>query len=272
MATTWRTIAGALGASCALLAGCPDAVPVVTGTGGAGGTGGSGGSQAVSCAANADCPSGNCVDGICCDTPCDGVCMACYGAKTGGVDGVCANILEGEDFYDHCQLFACDGQGSCQVGKRVFVTSQPVLPTFGGALAADGICQTLATTTGLFGNWLAWVSDSTDSVAQRFTHGDIPYRQLDGTLIAADWTDLTDFSLAHPILMTEEFALGPLREVWTGTDPNGLSSGIDCIGWTSADVNDTATVGHTTATDSTWTSVFPQDCGRTDVHLYCFEQ
>jgi hypothetical protein len=39
------------------------------------------------------CSSGSCVEGLCCDTTCDGACMACSAAKKGsGNDGVCGPV------------------------------------------------------------------------------------------------------------------------------------------------------------------------------------
>ncbi len=41
------------------------------------------------CNAAADCLSGFCVDGVCCETACAGTCNACASAKTGAADGLC---------------------------------------------------------------------------------------------------------------------------------------------------------------------------------------
>lgn len=45
-----------------------------------------------SCSAGAQCASGFCVDGVCCNTACNGTCQACTNALTGQPDGSCANI------------------------------------------------------------------------------------------------------------------------------------------------------------------------------------
>src|SRR6185295_9845556 len=34
-------------------------------------------SQGSACAGNTDCSTGYCVDGVCCDTACNGVCVTC---------------------------------------------------------------------------------------------------------------------------------------------------------------------------------------------------
>ena len=36
----------------------------------------------ASCETSEVCESGHCIDGVCCDTPCEGLCMACSGELT----------------------------------------------------------------------------------------------------------------------------------------------------------------------------------------------
>jgi hypothetical protein len=69
------------------------------------------------------CASGNCVDGVCCDTACGGTCNACSAArKGGGVDGVCGAIGRGLDPDAECAQDpaqscgfdgTCNGAGAC---------------------------------------------------------------------------------------------------------------------------------------------------------------
>ncbi len=76
------------------------------------------------CASGDECDSGHCVDGVCCDTPCNEACRACSAAKKGeGVDGTCGAITRGRDPDDEClddaggtceSEWRCDGLGSCQ--------------------------------------------------------------------------------------------------------------------------------------------------------------
>jgi hypothetical protein len=57
------------------------------------------------------CTSGNCVDGICCDSPCLGLCTTCNRA---GQAGVCGLVDNGQDPRDDCPSSgACNGQGTC---------------------------------------------------------------------------------------------------------------------------------------------------------------
>lgn len=95
--------------------------------GGAGGGGdsGSGGSAPLlelgeSCQSATDCESHHCADGVCCDTACDGACVACADEKTGEANGACAPIPLEEDPDEECaadtltcQAGFCDGAGSC---------------------------------------------------------------------------------------------------------------------------------------------------------------
>jgi hypothetical protein len=64
------------------------------------------------CTNAVSCASGHCVDGVCCDTACEGVCGSCLGGKTGGVNGTCAAITAGTDPDDECGV----PPGSCQTG------------------------------------------------------------------------------------------------------------------------------------------------------------
>jgi MYXO-CTERM domain-containing protein len=75
------------------------------------------------CDAADACQSGHCVDGVCCDAACEGLCRACSaGAKGGGQDGVCGPIAAGKPSPGDCnqeapetcgRTGACDGQGAC---------------------------------------------------------------------------------------------------------------------------------------------------------------
>ncbi|HEY3358711.1 MAG TPA: choice-of-anchor D domain-containing protein [Polyangia bacterium] len=77
------------------------------------------------CGGGNECQSGLCVDGVCCDTPCNGACQACTAAKKGaGGDGTCGNIAAGADPDNECLTQAqstcgttgvCGGNGACQL-------------------------------------------------------------------------------------------------------------------------------------------------------------
>jgi hypothetical protein len=49
----------------------------------------------TACAAPAECPTGFCVDGVCCNTACDGTCAVCARASGAAVNGTCTTLPEG---------------------------------------------------------------------------------------------------------------------------------------------------------------------------------
>ena len=68
--------------------------------------------KGIGCASGAECPSGFCVDGVCCGTACDGTCQAC---NVAGSQGTCTPIAAGQDPSGECgPNGVCDGLGSCR--------------------------------------------------------------------------------------------------------------------------------------------------------------
>ncbi len=60
------------------------------------------------CVQNAECTTNNCVDNVCCDSPCNGACDAC------GRDGRCAPLPKSETGSPSCAPYACSGtSASC---------------------------------------------------------------------------------------------------------------------------------------------------------------
>ena len=92
--------------------------------------------------------------------------------------------------------------------KRVFVTSEIFTGDLGAALntltsgassatgiaAGNGICQVLAESAGLSGDYLAWLgTDSLDDApVERFTHSPVEYVNTAGGVVATSWSDLVD--------------------------------------------------------------------------------
>jgi len=173
----------------------------------------------------------------------------------------------------------------CGVGSKcVFVTSQTWDGNLGGLSGADTKCGTAAE-NGL--PWLldkefrAWLSDRGTSASMRLFHSTVPYRLVDGTLVANDWDDLVDGEVAHPIDITE-LNTAPLGTyyVWTGTNPDGATffplfppSSL-CMDWT-VHWWDTL-VGSASNADEHWTAygrwlTDETMCGK-QYHLYCLQQ
>ncbi len=68
------------------------------------------------CGNNADCQSGQCKDGFCCNNSCGGACRACSAVKTGVINGTCGFITAGTDPDNECSAATpnCNGAGACQ--------------------------------------------------------------------------------------------------------------------------------------------------------------
>jgi hypothetical protein len=172
-----------------------------------------------------------------------------------------------------------DGAAVCEPGAclRVFVSSGYPAGSgnLGGTSAADAFCQSAADQARLGGTWKAWLSDTKSQPSTRFTKSTVPYRLLDGNVVANNWTSLLSGTLAHAINVSETgiaFTNGSV-EVWTGTTTTGIYSGNSCADWTNDTQNPpNAEVGVSSQTNFGWTQAFVQFCNRTTIHLYCFEQ
>jgi hypothetical protein len=173
--------------------------------------------------------------------------------------------------------------------KNIFVTSQRHDGNFGGITGADTFCQGLATSAGLSGTYLAWLSDTTTSPSARFAQANVPYRLVDGTTIANDWADLVDGSIQNPINLDEYGNAAPSSMVFTFTMTDGTagvfqSTTTNCYGddchcnnWTNSNGQGSPTpgsaVGQTTQTNDDWTDYsYYNGCGPTGQPIYCFEQ
>lgn len=66
---------------------------------------GAGKAPGAACVEAADCSSGNCVDGVCCSTPCTGVCESCALA---GKIGSCEPVADGMDPAQECSAVDSD--------------------------------------------------------------------------------------------------------------------------------------------------------------------
>ncbi len=163
----------------------------------------------------------------------------------------------------------------CFGARTVFVTAAVVLPDFGGLDGGDQLCANAADDAGLPGTFRAWLSDGTGSPSTRFTMGETPFCLVDGTVIADDWADLTDASLAHAIEVDENGGSpGGTVRVWTGTGSAGGPSGLNCLGWTSASGGEAGRFGAMNAFNAAWTDggSFNNQVCSDPAHLYCFEQ
>jgi hypothetical protein len=174
----------------------------------------------------------------------------------------------------------CLPDGTCtdtSSSKHVFVSNEEFDGNLSGIESyrgGDDTCQSLAHAAGQAGAYRAWLSDAATSPSKRFTHASIPYVLVNGTVIANDWADLTDGTLAAPIDVTESGATtGPPGNAiaWTGTNSDGSAASSNCAGWTSNAASDPGLVGAPGFTSSFWSSALAGACN-SSARLYCFEQ
>ena len=147
---------------------------------------------------------------------------------------------------------------------KVFLTStahdgnfivNPPFPT--GLEGADATCTEVAHLAGQTGDWTAWLSDQTNDAADRILDGGVPYKLLEGTIVANNKADLLDGTLVNPILIDESGnTVNGAFEVWTATAADGTNPGVgSCLNWTTADPGQTGLIGVADAVDATWTDV-----------------
>lgn len=119
--------------------------------------------QGAACTKSVDCASGSCVDGVCCDTACNGLCLSCTAAlkADGSKDGTCGPTRLGSDPKNQCedspvatcgQDGFCDGAGACHKYAS------------GTACGADTTCLTASTVTGQICDGLGSCTKRTDGV------------------------------------------------------------------------------------------------------------
>ena len=85
------------------------------------------------CTVAAQCPSGFCVDGVCCDAACDGACQSC--SQTGRV-GTCSPVKNATD--DVCAGGStCDATGAC---RKVLGQSCSAATQCASGNCVDGVC------------------------------------------------------------------------------------------------------------------------------------
>lgn len=96
------------------------------------------------CSADPECEHGHCSGGVCCDVDCAGDCESCSAADTGGANGTCAAVMDGQDPKNACPTLACK-TGSCSggvCGNKANGTSCGSGPTcVGDDLKPQDVCQ-----------------------------------------------------------------------------------------------------------------------------------
>ena len=149
----------------------------------------------------------------------------------------------------------------------VFVTSLTYDGNLGGISGGDAECNSLASS----GTFVAWLSDSSTDAKDRIPSS-IPFKTVDGTVIATDRANLIDGSIDNPINKDEGGNLVSSEKVWTGTSEFGIQKDSQhCIDWTSnSPTPDKGRKGDTGETDKKWTEDGEENCDQSR-RLYCFQ-
>ncbi len=155
--------------------------------------------------------------------------------------------------------------------KVVFISATLYMGDLGGLAGADSECQSAAESIGLQGTYRAWLSDSTGSPSTRFAQADVPYVLLDGSVVADDWSDLTDGTLNVAINLNELLGASS-GNVFTNTTPSGtVWDETDCTDWTDS-AGSIPGNGFPPNADATWTQGGKGSNCFDTLHIYCFEQ
>ncbi len=123
--------------------------------------------------------------------------------------------------------------------KTVFVTNKGMYKgDLGGVLGGDKECQSAATAAKVKGVFKAWLSDSNGaSPAKTFTQATVPYKLVDGTIVANDWADLIGGTLRASISVSET-GVTVIGGAWTSTASDGTAmTAANCANWTDATHN-----------------------------------
>ncbi len=233
------------------------------------------GDNTVDAADGEECDDGNTNGGDTCSADCTyNECIGENGGHDCDGNATCTDAHPGFDCTCNEGYTGGGHIGGCTPipATRVFLTNQVFSGALGGALGADAVCQEAADSASLGGAWMAWVSDSNVSVADRFAHSKSPYKLLTGTIIAANWDSLTSTNLQAPINVDEEMNLDGSVSigVWTGTDASGQADSNDCNDWTDANLA-SGLIGNGASSGTNWSASELRQCGGSN-QLYCFEQ
>jgi hypothetical protein len=207
---------------------------------------------------------------------------------------------EGAFWWTNAELDVCSAEGRllcfekgsgdglapfAQPGARVFVSSEvgsgdlsqwphTIGTGLAGVAAADHVCRALAREDGLAApdSFVSWLSTSGHPAIGRLTI-DGPWRRPGGVEVAANKAGLVagspdDLALESDIEVDEK-GVHISGAAWTGTGVDGLPTGFDCSGWTSASAGDSATTGFRQTAAGQWTDANTNSCELARP-IYCF--
>jgi hypothetical protein len=199
-------------------------------------------------------------------------------STTTGVASACGDgvVGPGEECDDPADLHCFN----CYKDRRVFVTSQSFQGDwFNTSNNFYYWCNHLAGVADLLDDpavpqFVAWVSTSEGSAADRLFHSPGRYILVNDQVFAESWDDLIAGNILNP-LEVDENSQTRVVPVWTGTRPEGTAilpeNGNQCENWTDDSFGNWAHYGYSDEIDGQWTLYTdPQPC-LSDSHLYCFE-
>jgi hypothetical protein len=135
----------------------------------------------VACTTGGACASGHCIDGVCCDTACDGACSACSIASGAETEGECGAVAAGSPEPTLCAVdeAGCGATGLCGVDGACALRDE------GASCGCDddttGSCDGEGTCT-------CAGSVCLDDMTERDEHGELldcePYRCAGGECLA----------------------------------------------------------------------------------------
>ena len=160
--------------------------------------------------------------------------------------------------------------------KTIFVTDSTYTGNLGGISGADDKCQSAADNAvpPLPGIYKAWISRSgVPSVPTRpsFQKHDLPYKNVDGSLVATSFNDFLD-NVFSGIIKSITGSSITIR-AWTGTNDDGSVDNLNCSDWSSNNMDDFGIFGVNTGGTgiADWSGDGSTRCSLLR-SLYCFEQ
>lgn len=173
---------------------------------------------------------------------------------------------------------------------KAFVSSTTYNGNLGGVTGADSKCNTLAQNAGLSGTYTAWISQSSSteprdrglSACAADAANSVSWYLVDGTtLVAINWTDLTDGTIANALgkSQTGTTICGSYFP-WTCTQSTGAEGGTvssttcdadhDCSNWSTSSSSYRGVNGGCNRTGADWTAAGRDYCNELNP-LYCFQ-
>jgi len=154
-----------------------------------------------------------------------------------------------------------------------FVTSATTSNgNLGGLSGADAFCQTAATNAGLPPDGyqaLLVTSGMTNMTSRLAAAGARGWVRVDGQPFADQTSDLTSGAVRTPLEISEKGT--PVNGgAWTGANPDGTPSGMDCSAFTSSASTGNGTIGLDYQLGGSWNAGGTESCDKAGIQLYCF--